>query len=66
MEIYCNLNSCGKRQEYRGQVNCDHCKKRLNHWSIASQINAFATASNQSTEVLLSQVSAGHGSQDRG
>lgn len=34
--IYCN--SCNKTQDYRGQANCIHCGRRLNNWSVASQL----------------------------
>jgi hypothetical protein len=31
-------NQCYKRQDYRGQAVCNHCGKRLNNWSVASQL----------------------------
>lgn len=29
---------CGKEQQYHGQADCEHCKVRLNNWSVASQL----------------------------
>lgn len=31
-------NKCNYVQAYRGQANCIHCQKRLNNWSIVSQL----------------------------
>ena len=33
-----SCNHCSMVQDYRGQANCLHCEKRLNNWSVASQL----------------------------
>ena len=31
-------NSCNLSQAYRGQADCIHCHRRLQNWSVASQL----------------------------
>ena len=34
-------NSCNLSQPYRKQAECIHCQRRLQHWSVQSQLKIW-------------------------